>query len=251
MVELLQNLLHTLLSPRVVWIVLWTGLAALTVALLVLTRTRWGQARPLTKCIVLSLFAHVLLGGYAYMTNLFYDYPAAPPGESIRISLAEPGPATAENPDRPAQPQPWERFPTAAVTPPVAPELAPRMVDEPDLQPERAPVGQLPTLTDAPPAEPLIDEPAPFSPVESPRIRAERPSSSALDVAEIAVPETKHQPPDDPLQPSQPGLARVEAPQPTEADAPSQPAPELPEELADASSRLQRLADLPLADVDA
>ena len=44
---------------------LWLGLAAFTVALVVLIWTRWGQYRPLRKCLVLSLLAHLLLAGYA------------------------------------------------------------------------------------------------------------------------------------------------------------------------------------------
>ena len=39
--------------------VLWTGLAVLAAALGVLLWTRWGQSRPLEKCLVLSLLAHV------------------------------------------------------------------------------------------------------------------------------------------------------------------------------------------------
>ena len=39
---------------------LWLGLAAFTVALVVLIWTRWGQYRPLRKCLVLSLLAHLL-----------------------------------------------------------------------------------------------------------------------------------------------------------------------------------------------
>src|SRR5512134_1293746 len=38
----------------------WGGLVLLTVALLLLIRTRWGQ-QPLGKCVVLSLLAHLLL----------------------------------------------------------------------------------------------------------------------------------------------------------------------------------------------
>ena len=44
---------------------LWLGLAAFTVALVVLIWTRWGQYRPLRKCLVLSILAHLLLAGYA------------------------------------------------------------------------------------------------------------------------------------------------------------------------------------------
>ena len=44
---------------------LWLGLAAFTVTLVVLIWTRWGQYRPLRKCLLLSLLAHLLLAGYA------------------------------------------------------------------------------------------------------------------------------------------------------------------------------------------
>ena len=37
---------------------LWLGLAAFTLSLVVLIWTRWGQYQPLRKCLVLSLLAH-------------------------------------------------------------------------------------------------------------------------------------------------------------------------------------------------
>ena len=55
-------------GTQVMAVVLWSGLGILTVALLVLTRTRWGQAKPISKCVALSVFAHVWLMGYAYGT---------------------------------------------------------------------------------------------------------------------------------------------------------------------------------------
>ena len=64
-------------GTQVMAVVLWSGLGILTVALLVLTRTRWGQAKPISKCVALSVFAHVWLMGYAYGTNLFVDSPPA------------------------------------------------------------------------------------------------------------------------------------------------------------------------------
>ena len=73
----LQSVLDFVCSPHFLWAILWTGAAVLTVTLLILMRTRWGQAKPLSKCIVLSIFTHALLLGYAYMTNLFFDGPAA------------------------------------------------------------------------------------------------------------------------------------------------------------------------------
>ena len=56
-------------AQMVRWIV-WSGLVALTLALLVLMRTRWGQSHPLRKCIVLSLVAHLLLGIYTTTVNI-------------------------------------------------------------------------------------------------------------------------------------------------------------------------------------
>ncbi len=55
---------------RALGIAIWIGVAILTIALLVLMRTRWGQAQPLSKCVVLSVFAHVLLFLFAYGTHL-------------------------------------------------------------------------------------------------------------------------------------------------------------------------------------
>ncbi len=41
------------------------GFALLAITLLIASRTRWGQAKPLTKCIALSVLAHVWLLMYA------------------------------------------------------------------------------------------------------------------------------------------------------------------------------------------
>ena len=49
---------------------LLVGSGLLTVGLLVLALTRWGHSRPVWKCVVLSVTAHILLLGYAYGTRL-------------------------------------------------------------------------------------------------------------------------------------------------------------------------------------
>ena len=50
--------------------ILGVGFALLAIALLIASRTRWGQAKPLTKCVVLSIVAHVWLLMYAYGTRV-------------------------------------------------------------------------------------------------------------------------------------------------------------------------------------
>ncbi len=51
-------------------VVLGIGFALLAITLLIASRTRWGQAKPLTKCVVLSILAHVWLLMYAYGTRV-------------------------------------------------------------------------------------------------------------------------------------------------------------------------------------
>ena len=66
---------------------LWLGLGALTIALVVLTRTRWGQAKPISKCVALSVFAHILLVIYAYGTSLFPAPLAIPDGPVFKLKI--------------------------------------------------------------------------------------------------------------------------------------------------------------------
>ena len=86
----IQRLIDMVTGPRVVWFVLWTGAAALTISLMILMRTRWGQAKPLSKCVILSVFAHVLLVGYAYMTELFQDVPGFADSEAVTLAILSP-----------------------------------------------------------------------------------------------------------------------------------------------------------------
>lgn len=69
-------------TSQVVWGILWGGLAFITLSLLILMQTRWGQARPVSKCVVLSIFAHLLLMTYAQITDLF-----APPSPGVSAPL--------------------------------------------------------------------------------------------------------------------------------------------------------------------
>ncbi|WP_254508796.1 hypothetical protein [Anatilimnocola floriformis] len=60
--------------------VLFAGLSIWTVLLMILMWTRWGQARPLVKCIALSFFAHMLLFLFMWGTRVLNSLP---PGESL------------------------------------------------------------------------------------------------------------------------------------------------------------------------
>lgn len=84
-----SHLARFLASLPASWLVLWLGLAAMSAALLVLTRTRWGQSKPLRKCAVLSLLAHALFGCFATTVKIVHDTTAAPQREPIRVALLE------------------------------------------------------------------------------------------------------------------------------------------------------------------
>ncbi|MCH5377476.1 MAG: hypothetical protein JJ992_26250, partial [Planctomycetes bacterium] len=72
----LFRLAAAMTEPRWQTTVLLAGLAALVIALLVLMRTRWGQVKPLSKCMVLSVFAHALLVTYACCVHTFVALPS-------------------------------------------------------------------------------------------------------------------------------------------------------------------------------
>lgn len=56
-------------------LVLLFGSGILAISLLLLALTHWGHSRPVWKCVVLSVVAHILLMGYAYGTRLFRESP--------------------------------------------------------------------------------------------------------------------------------------------------------------------------------
>ena len=220
-------------APSALVIVLWTGLAVLTVALLVLMRTRWGQAKPLSKCAVLSLFAHVLFFAYAYGTRLIFDSPDPHHESIIRLSihsggdsslLSAPPQTDAKTPSEPvivpdlllppetvAEPAP-AHAPPEALPPAPAPELiaAPREVPDDLLE-------SLPKEVQEPPREPepVAAPPAPPSPDLSSQLVAVSPAEPPTQAQESAPQTTS--PPDAAQQLSDTNLTPVA---PRSADVP-------------------------------
>ena len=67
------------------------GSGLLAVGLLTLALTRWGQAKPIWKCVVLSVMAHILLMAYAYSTQLIWQVPkaAAMTDQPMKITMLD------------------------------------------------------------------------------------------------------------------------------------------------------------------
>lgn len=65
-----EQAIPTTAVNRTVGLIVWIGLLVLTAAFLALSWTRLGAARPLAKCLTLSVFAHVLLAIFFYGTQM-------------------------------------------------------------------------------------------------------------------------------------------------------------------------------------
>ena len=68
-------------------LVIWGGLILLTISLLVLTRTQWGQSKPISKYIAISIFAHLVIMVYAYCTHLWTAPPPLALHDTFQIKI--------------------------------------------------------------------------------------------------------------------------------------------------------------------
>jgi hypothetical protein len=69
--------------------IVWIGLLILTIAFFVMSWTKLGQGRPLVKCLVLSIFAHLLMVIFFYGTQWLGFRGNEVAVESFKISLVD------------------------------------------------------------------------------------------------------------------------------------------------------------------
>lgn len=116
-------------------VLLAAGLVTLGGGLLVLLFTRWGQARPLAKCVALSVFAHLLLLTSACGIRLFHELPAPSSEHVIQLSLVDVGDDSAQ--DQPQDPaRPPEESPAETADTPAPSELDDDEVPQPPRVPD-------------------------------------------------------------------------------------------------------------------
>src|SRR5262245_43147413 len=85
------------------------GLVVLFVLFAVLVWTRFGQARPVAKCVVLSLLAHLLLLVYAYSTHVLYGPPGSWTGRAVTMRIRDAADDVEAAPSVSASPKPWQQ----------------------------------------------------------------------------------------------------------------------------------------------
>jgi len=168
----LDQILDSITSAGALVTLLWLGLAILTVTMLVLMQTRWGQARPLRKCIVLSLLAHLLLAGYA--TTVQIVSAEVPPKEEVmRVTFVDnQRQSTAIAEESIPEQTPWEQLLHTAVVQPNRPETPREPIQLPP-EPQRDIRTQQTNL----PEEPRLDHLA-MAPSEQPQPRPATTSGS-------------------------------------------------------------------------
>lgn len=270
MMQWLQGMFGEWQTPlqamRGVTLMLWTGLALLTVTLFILMRTRWGQAKPLSKCIALSVVAHVLFAAYAYGTRLFFDVPPGPNQDVVHLSVLDPAALELEEQEL-EDAAPWDEL---------ADTTRPSGVDMPSAERVVTSVGDAavaePPATEAPdtpdfaigpqdtgvirqlPTDGIGDEPR--EPI--PNAPESLVSDSVVDAVPIERPEPMEPAPPEPASaPLLPDAARVATEVETPVDEPGLDveAPEPPEmetaiqQLADAAIDTRR-PDARISDLD-
>jgi hypothetical protein len=241
-------------SPRNIALLLWAGLAVLTLSLLVLARTRWGQAQPLSKCVFLSLYAHFLLGGYAYTTQVILEPPPLPRepvirlthvAESVNANTADTTEAPTGRSDAGQTPsKPWEQ--SADAPPPPDLPSPDRQAAAAPAEPTRTSETDEPRMLDMAPTDAALaqdtnEQPAADVTRKIAAISAVAPPSEIEQPAPPPAPAEKPSSPEPEL-PGVGALARIET-APQEMTPVRRPeAPDLPQELFNPAG-LQRLTD--------
>ena len=173
---------------NIVKLLLWVGLAVLSVVMLVLTRKQWRHTTPLTKCVALSIVVHIMFLVYAYGTRLVYDHsPGFGPGGIIHLNIAAATDA-ADDEDSPRETKPWEQSvtdssevpvavpsadrETVSIAPPTRANPPPLLVSNPpprDTQPVTEPRRELPIPALIKPHVVAQIEPTPVEAPDAPR----------------------------------------------------------------------------------
>jgi hypothetical protein len=192
-------------GERLALLLLWTGMATLSIALLAMIWTRWGQSHPLRKCAALSLLAHLLLAGYAAMIEIVTASGGPIAHAPVHhLTLADDPPDAWEEPE-PAATRPWE---AAAATPPT-----PEAVSPPRPEPEASdlePANPTPEPLDAAAVAPIISDPLP---VVMPTQSAAHPVAQPAEAIDAPAPQAETPPADPaepPASPDRPELAALD-----------------------------------------
>ena len=223
---------------KIVWTVLWVLLSLVTVSLLTFAR-----AKPLSKCVFLSLFAHILLLGHAYMINL--DRPSLPGHNVVSVTLRD-DPFDRTPPEAREIPE-WDKHVTDNVILPKELAMARELIDNQQVQPERTD-DATPSVAIGVPTEMAFNDQVRFQ-GEQPQVnKSIHQQSTGATAAEINAIQAERR---DEATPTGPVQDRVDAPQreigennPLHRSSTGG----VPDEILNATPDVQRLSDANNAD---
>lgn len=241
-----NQLIELVLSPRVLWTILWAGLGILTLTLLTLMGTRWGQARPLSKCVFLSVFAHLLLVGYAYMTDLFIE-PIGPPRDVVHVTIVSGDDMEETKSLKERELQPWEKYVPEDTVMPREMSLERETVDT-DSRPQRRELDAVPTIGAGMPTELAMNYEVQVEGDQPQPVRSLHDKSTGAKSARIEVPQAERREdvaPAGPTADNFAGLPRRVGQTPTPRRS---PASNVPNQALTETPDLQRLADVAMRD---
>ena len=170
-------------TGRIGWTMLGIAAMLLVLAVIVAARLRWTQSRPLAACVVLSVFAHILLVCSAYLTRIF-DVPT-PPGEvAISIQFTDESPVPAPHQSQVVSDQPVPS-PTPLSTEEAPPLPNPAVAKNADDSNQSSDFEPFKLFDPAEPAESAVD-------ADSMVVEPDEPATEALDLSAM-LNETKDQ----------------------------------------------------------
>lgn len=101
--------MQNLLSDSSV-LTLLIGSVVFLLSLVILQRSSWAADKPVVKCLVLSVIAHLILLAYAYSWNLVTTIPVVAAAETVPIQIADSSPEAEPDPRNDPEPI-WEEIP--------------------------------------------------------------------------------------------------------------------------------------------
>ena len=233
------------------WLILWSVLAAMTLVLIILLRTRWSGTRPMRKCAILSLWVHILLAIAATTVRIISGAPDLGDDTPIRVSVIPIMPVEQSQPPEEEITPDWEIPQEIAMVAPEPPPAEPLELEtsddlaesppeeqkaEPEELPQQpAPPLEAPSLLAAPPAASPEEKPEPEQVAETTTEEPQPVAEPEQHASNEKVDEDIEQQTDVVEQPSEP--QPVEVAETTPPTPPSEPQPDVPAKYADRFSK--------------
>ncbi len=189
----MQNPSHYLLAfwglTTPTWIAMWSVLGVLTVALVVLLRTRWTTNRTWRMCAVLSLWVHVLIVVFSMTVRIVTGAPqSGDDGQPIRVAVLPAEPVVEnQSEEKTSEIEPvWEEIAAPPLVAPAA-EPLPKLADD-NVQPTPDALVMEQVTESLAAAEPLPPAPALEAPslMPAPVVEEKHEKVETESVAEVA-----------------------------------------------------------------